>query len=143
MVAAAAVPAAPAPQAFLAGMPAPRPGPAPTVVAAPRRMSRKRQRRAPVPTPTPVLAPKPVAPAAVAPRPQLAIAAPVPRPVPVPEVLAPGDDPNFPHLALLKPEVAFWTKVLADWSENQSVVHSMDDVEPSTRCWTSASRRRP
>ncbi|MBL6749775.1 MAG: LysM peptidoglycan-binding domain-containing protein [Nevskia sp.] len=41
---------------------------------------------------------------------------------------APSDDPLFPHVAILKPEVAFWTRVFSEYSENQSVVHSMDDV---------------
>jgi len=40
----------------------------------------------------------------------------------------PQDDPNFPHLAILKPQVEFWTKVFSQYSENQSVVHSIDDV---------------
>ncbi|MDR3419046.1 MAG: LysM peptidoglycan-binding domain-containing protein, partial [Nevskia sp.] len=43
-------------------------------------------------------------------------------------VLPAHDDPNFPHLAILKPQVDFWTKVFAEYSENQSVVHSIDDV---------------
>ncbi len=40
----------------------------------------------------------------------------------------PQDDPSFPHLAILRPQVEFWTKVFSEYSENQSVVHSMDDV---------------
>jgi len=40
----------------------------------------------------------------------------------------PQDDPNFPHLAILRPQVEFWTKVFSEYSENQSVVHSIDDV---------------
>ena len=39
-----------------------------------------------------------------------------------------ADDPQFPHLAILKPQVEFWTKVFSEYSENQSVVHSIDDV---------------
>ena len=40
----------------------------------------------------------------------------------------PQDDPNFPHLPILRPQVEFWTKVFSEYSENQSVVHSIDDV---------------
>jgi len=40
----------------------------------------------------------------------------------------PQDDPKFPHLAILKPQVEFWTKVFSQYSQNQSVVHSIDDV---------------
>jgi membrane-bound lytic murein transglycosylase D len=39
-----------------------------------------------------------------------------------------SDDPQFPHLPILKPQVEFWTKVFSEYSENQSVVHSIDDV---------------
>ncbi|MBX6421359.1 MAG: LysM peptidoglycan-binding domain-containing protein [Nevskia sp.] len=39
-----------------------------------------------------------------------------------------ADDPRFPHLAVLAPQVAFWTRVFAEYSENQSVVHSTEDV---------------
>ena len=38
------------------------------------------------------------------------------------------DDPNFPHLTILRPQVEFWTKVFSEYSENQSIVHSIDDV---------------
>jgi membrane-bound lytic murein transglycosylase D len=51
-------------------------------------------------------------------------AAPVSTVAAVPTV----DDPQFPHLPILKPAVAFWTQVFAEYSENQSVVHSIDDV---------------
>ena len=133
MVAVAApqsAPPAPAPQNFLAGIPAPRPAaPAATVVAAPPHgtESAAPARIVEAPAPRPVPVPPAVA---AAPKPPVVAAMPVPRitPVPVPEVLAAGDDPYFPHLAILKPEVSFWTKVLSEWSENESVVHSMDDV---------------
>jgi len=39
-----------------------------------------------------------------------------------------SDDPQFPHLPILKPQVEFWTRVFSEYSENQSVVHSIDDV---------------
>jgi membrane-bound lytic murein transglycosylase D len=38
------------------------------------------------------------------------------------------DDPRFPRLPVLAPQVAFWTRVFAEYSEYQSVVHSTDDV---------------
>ncbi|MDB5986969.1 MAG: LysM peptidoglycan-binding protein [Nevskia sp.] len=34
----------------------------------------------------------------------------------------------FPHYPSLKAAVEFWTRVFAGWSENQSVLHSMDDL---------------
>jgi membrane-bound lytic murein transglycosylase D len=40
----------------------------------------------------------------------------------------PPEDPNFPHLPILKAQVEFWTKVFSEYSQNQSVVHCMDDV---------------
>ncbi len=40
----------------------------------------------------------------------------------------PQDDPSFPHLPILRPQVEFWTRVFSEYSENQSVVHSMDDL---------------
>jgi membrane-bound lytic murein transglycosylase D len=39
-----------------------------------------------------------------------------------------ADDPLFPHLAILRRPVWFWTQVFADWSENQTSIHSMDDL---------------
>ena len=38
------------------------------------------------------------------------------------------DDPLFPHLPILKTPVAFWTQVFAEWSENQSAVHAVNDL---------------
>ncbi len=38
------------------------------------------------------------------------------------------DDPHFPHLPILRPQVEFWTRVFSEYSENQSIVHSIDDV---------------
>jgi len=52
----------------------------------------------------------------------------VAQPLAAAPVAAPADDPLFPHLAILKPAVEFWTKVFSEYSENQSVVHSIDDV---------------
>lgn len=34
----------------------------------------------------------------------------------------------FPRYAVLKPNVAFWTKIFGEYSENQSVIHSMDHL---------------
>ncbi len=45
---------------------------------------------------------------------------------PLAEVVA--EDPAFPTPAMLKPRVAFWKQVFADWSEHNSVLHVKDDV---------------
>ncbi|MGQ0618309.1 MAG: LysM peptidoglycan-binding domain-containing protein [Panacagrimonas sp.] len=37
-----------------------------------------------------------------------------------------SDDPLFPRYPILEPNVRFWTRVFSEYSENQSVVHSMD-----------------
>lgn len=74
----------------------------------------------PAVTPADVIAPLPPA-AAVAPQ---AAAAPILAVAPAP----PADDPQFPHLAVLKAPVAFWTQVFADWSEQQSVLHAINDL---------------
>lgn len=37
-----------------------------------------------------------------------------------------SDDALFPRYTILKPNVAFWTKVFSEYSENQSVVHGQD-----------------
>jgi len=37
-----------------------------------------------------------------------------------------ADEQLFPHLPILKPNIDFWTKVFAQYSEYQSVVHSAD-----------------
>jgi len=42
--------------------------------------------------------------------------------------MPPATDPDFPELPILKPEIAFWTRVFSEYSEKQSVIHSMDDV---------------
>ena len=60
----------------------------------------------------------------VVPAPAAVAAAPVAVTPAVPAV----DDPQFPHLAVLKPAVAFWTQVFAEYSENQSVIHSTEDL---------------
>lgn len=39
-----------------------------------------------------------------------------------------ADDPLFPHLPILRRPVWFWTQVFASWSENQTTIHSMDDL---------------
>lgn len=44
---------------------------------------------------------------------------------------APGglaDENLFPHYPALKVPVDFWTRVFAEWSENQSVLHDSDDL---------------
>lgn len=38
------------------------------------------------------------------------------------------EDPAFPVPTILKPAVAFWTKVFAEWSEHNSVLHAKDDL---------------
>lgn len=35
----------------------------------------------------------------------------------------------FPRYAVLKPNIAFWTKIFGEYSENQSVIHSMDHLD--------------
>lgn len=35
----------------------------------------------------------------------------------------------FPRYAVLKPNVTFWTKIFGEYSENQSVIHSMDHLD--------------
>ncbi len=70
----------------------------------------------------------PAAPAALQPATSIApagVAAPGPAPA---AAVQPADDPNFPHLAILKPQVDFWTRVFSEYSENTSVVHSIDDL---------------
>lgn len=37
-----------------------------------------------------------------------------------------ADDPLFPRYPILAPNVKFWTRVFSEYSENQSVIHSMD-----------------
>lgn len=48
----------------------------------------------------------------------------------LPVMLQPSlpEETLFPHYPSLKTAVAFWTQVFAVWSENQSVLHSMDDL---------------
>jgi len=48
----------------------------------------------------------------------------------LPAMLQPSlpEETLFPHYPSLKTAVAFWTQVFAVWSENQSVLHSMDDL---------------
>ncbi len=38
------------------------------------------------------------------------------------------EDANFPTPSLIKPRVAFWKQVFADWSEHNSALHTKDDV---------------
>ena len=53
----------------------------------------------------------------------------VQMPVPNPDAPAAAlDDPQFPHLVVLTPAVTFWTRVFSEWSENQSVMHSTEDL---------------
>ncbi|HKY91803.1 MAG TPA: LysM peptidoglycan-binding domain-containing protein [Nevskiaceae bacterium] len=49
-----------------------------------------------------------------------------PEAIEVPEPGKASDDALFPRYAVLKPNVTFWTKVFAEYSENQAVVHFMD-----------------
>ncbi len=46
--------------------------------------------------------------------------------VPAPPPLPPADDALFPRYEVLKPNVAFWTRVFAQYSEDQSAVHSTE-----------------
>lgn len=39
------------------------------------------------------------------------------------------DEILFPRYALLKPNVAFWTRIFGEYSEYQSVIHSMDHLD--------------
>jgi membrane-bound lytic murein transglycosylase D len=39
-----------------------------------------------------------------------------------------GDDPAFPTTSVLKPRIAFWKQVFAEWSEQHSVLHDKDDL---------------
>lgn len=43
-------------------------------------------------------------------------------------VAATVEDPGFPTPSLIKPRVAFWKQVFADWSEHNSALHTKDDV---------------
>lgn len=54
-----------------------------------------------------------------------AAAAAVVAPAAAPVVL---EDPNFPTPSLIKPRVAFWKQVFAEWSEHNSALHTKDDV---------------
>ena len=40
-----------------------------------------------------------------------------------------ADDPLFPRYAVLKPNVAFWTKVFSEYSEHQSAIHDMNNLD--------------
>jgi membrane-bound lytic murein transglycosylase D len=55
-------------------------------------------------------------------------ATPAPAAIPAPTVAAPveSDEALFPHLLILKPNIDFWTKVFAQYSEYQSVIHSAE-----------------
>ena len=43
-------------------------------------------------------------------------------------VAATVEDPGFPTPSLIKPRVAFWKQVFAEWSEHNSALHTKDDV---------------
>jgi len=45
-----------------------------------------------------------------------------------PIATASPEDPQFPTPAILKPRVAFWKQVFADWSEHHSVLHPKEDL---------------
>lgn len=68
------------------------------------------------------------APIVVPTRPLAGDAAPVPPAAAAAAEPEAQDDPDFPHLPVLRGQVAFWTKVFSEYSENQSVVHSIVDV---------------
>ncbi|WP_246051638.1 lytic transglycosylase domain-containing protein [Panacagrimonas perspica] len=56
-------------------------------------------------------------------------------PAPVPPVRRPdlakadADDILFPRYPILAPNVAFWTKVFSEYSENQSAIHDMNNLD--------------
>ena len=52
----------------------------------------------------------------------------IPTPV-VPVRRLDSDDALFPRYAVLKPNVAFWTKVFGEYSEHQSVIHDMNNLD--------------
>lgn len=54
-----------------------------------------------------------------------AIVAPQGAPVHVPDI----EERMFPRYAMLKPNVAFWTKVFSEYSENQSVIHDVERLD--------------
>lgn len=65
-------------------------------------------------------------PAAVSPA---SLPSPTPASAPAPpptSVVIPADDPLFPRYDVLKPNVAFWTRVFGEYSEDQSAVHSTE-----------------
>lgn len=128
-------PAAPAPSAATATAAAPA---ATTTTANPTAPVATAAPRAPAPA-NPV-APAPIAPAA-APAPATPSAAGPVRATTVPATTISGpvpgsaaaaavavDDPQFPHLPILRTKVGFWTSVFSNWSENQSVIHAIDDL---------------
>src|SRR5438874_12327068 len=59
-----------------------------------------------------------------APTPAATVATAVPASAPL---AAPAADKDFPRPAILKPNVEFWTKVFAEYSEYQSIIQSMDE----------------
>jgi membrane-bound lytic murein transglycosylase D len=82
----------------------------------------------PVVTPEPAL-PTIASPQPIAPDPAAAVTANVPGPIVAMRKLAPAppmDERLFPRYEILAPNVAFWTRVFGEWSENQSVVHSTE-----------------
>lgn len=46
-----------------------------------------------------------------------------------PAAVPAGEDAKFPRYTLLKPNVAFWTKVFSEYSEHQSVIHDTDHLD--------------
>jgi membrane-bound lytic murein transglycosylase D len=76
------------------------------------------------------VAPIPAAPAAGAILPADApVPAIVPKPVPTAARRTDADEEIFPRYGVLKPNVAFWTKVFSEYSENQSVIHDMNNLD--------------
>jgi membrane-bound lytic murein transglycosylase D len=84
----------------------------------------------PVPDATPTLQDATATPPAPAPAEAAAAPAPVAAPAPkdgLKERAAAGLDPKlFPRYPSLEPKVSFWTKVFSEYSENQSVIHSIE-----------------
>jgi membrane-bound lytic murein transglycosylase D len=62
----------------------------------------------------------------VPPPPAVPVVSREPDAIEVPDPGKAADDALFPRYPILKPNVAFWTKVFSEYSENQAVVHFMD-----------------
>jgi membrane-bound lytic murein transglycosylase D len=73
--------------------------------------------------------PVPVAGAIVPADAAVPVAPPAPAGRPAAAKRVDADDELFPRYAILKPNVAFWTKVFSEYSEHQSVIHDMNNLD--------------